>query len=279
MRYLTARAASARILSWGGGVQSMALTVLQAQGRLRNPFDYFVFANVGADSENPATLAYVDEVAKPYMLKHSVPFVEVAKTVRGKPESLLAYIYRTPKSVPIPMYFTVSGLGRRSCTQDFKVRAVDKWVRTQGFQYVTMGLGISLDEYHRARDTQWHDKGGGDTYGFLKRREYPLIDLHMRRNDCKQVVRDAGLPPAPKSSCWFCPFTKHNEWVEMKRERPEMFAQAVALEEKINSKSDFRGQYASLHISRKPIANAVGNQLPMFPEWEMDNCESGYCFV
>src|SRR5690348_2960939 len=53
-----------KIFSYGGGVQSTAALVLAAQGRL----DYrtFVFCHVGADSENPETLSYVCEVARPF---------------------------------------------------------------------------------------------------------------------------------------------------------------------------------------------------------------------
>jgi hypothetical protein len=52
-----------RVVSYGGGVQSNALLVLAAQGRI----DYrrFLFANVGDDSEHPATLRYVRDVALP----------------------------------------------------------------------------------------------------------------------------------------------------------------------------------------------------------------------
>lgn len=43
-----------RSVSYGGGVQSTALLVLAAQRRIDYPL--FLFANVGDDSENPATV-------------------------------------------------------------------------------------------------------------------------------------------------------------------------------------------------------------------------------
>ncbi|MGK5533337.1 hypothetical protein [Streptomyces sp. URMC 129] len=48
-----------RVISFGGGQQSTALLVLAGQGVI----DYrtFLFANVGDDSEHPATLAYIAE--------------------------------------------------------------------------------------------------------------------------------------------------------------------------------------------------------------------------
>ncbi len=56
--------AAKRIVSYGGGVQSTALMVLAARGRI--DFRTFVFANVGDDSEHPATLAYIAGHAAPF---------------------------------------------------------------------------------------------------------------------------------------------------------------------------------------------------------------------
>ena len=39
-----------RTFSFGAGVQSTAVLVLQALGRLPEPYDVFLFANVGDDS-------------------------------------------------------------------------------------------------------------------------------------------------------------------------------------------------------------------------------------
>ena len=41
-----------RTFSFGGGVQSTAVLVLQAQNKLPEPYDVFLFANVGDDSEH-----------------------------------------------------------------------------------------------------------------------------------------------------------------------------------------------------------------------------------
>lgn len=44
-----------RVISYGGGVQSTAMIVLAAQGKL-GPVTDAIFANVGDDSEHPQTL-------------------------------------------------------------------------------------------------------------------------------------------------------------------------------------------------------------------------------
>src|SRR5690606_25124341 len=92
------------------------------------------------------------------------------------------------------------------------------------------------DEYHRMRSEDWHDTHGTRKLGFLKRREHPLIDLRLTRKDCKAIVADAGLPVPPKSSCFFCPFHKRSEWIELRREQPELFKRAVEIENRLNEK-------------------------------------------
>ncbi|MEU8804899.1 hypothetical protein AB0C35_45775, partial [Spirillospora sp. NPDC048819] len=57
-----------RAFSYGGGWQSTAALVLAAQGHI--DFDRFLFANVGDDSEHPATLRYIREHAAPYAAAH-----------------------------------------------------------------------------------------------------------------------------------------------------------------------------------------------------------------
>lgn len=265
-----------RVFSYGGGVQSNAVLVLAAQGKVN--YDVFVFADVGDDSENPATIEYVNTVAKPFAKKHGIQIVTVQKTTYGKPETLMGYIHRTKKSVPIPARMSNGAPGNRSCTNDFKIRVVDKWVKSNGYDNAIIGLGLSIDEYHRVRDERWHDKHGKRKIGYWKKRHHPLVDLRLSRLDCRKIITGAGLPMPPKSSCFFCPFKRRSEWIEMKRHDPDLFLKAVELEHHINSKRDAIGRdTVYLHASCTPLENAVASQPMLFPDDEMDMCESGYC--
>lgn len=202
---------STRVFSFGGGVQSVAVMVLQAQGKLPNPYDYFIFSNVGNDSEHPETITYFNEHVKPFAEKHGINLVEVHKTTWGKKETLLEYLYRTKKSVPIPVRMNNGAPGRRSCTSDFKIKVMDKWIKQNGYQAATVALGFSIDEFSRVRHENWHDKHSGEKIGYLKKREHPLIDLGLSRMDCHNIIKSVGLPVPPKSACWFCPFTSRVE--------------------------------------------------------------------
>lgn len=272
-----------RIYSFGGGVQSTAILVMQAMGMLEKPFDYFVFANVGDDSENPDTLEYMENYSKPYAEKHGIPLVTTHKTTFGKKETLCEFIYRTKRSVPIPAYMSGGAPGNRSCTSEFKIKVIDRWIRQRGWSHATVGLGISLDEFTRARKEDWQDRysKSSNKYGFLKRLYHPLIHQRLTRNDCRKIINDAGLPISPKSSCWFCPFKRPVEWIEMKREQPDLFARAIALDLHINEKRNALGKdRVYLHRYLTPLDIAVADQ-PMLPgfapnEADAELCD-GYC--
>ena len=106
---LSARA-TGRIFSFGCGTQSMACLVLQSQKRLRNPYDAFVFANVGNDSENPDTLKYFHDVALPFAARHGIPLIEVQRTNRdGEPMTLYQEVMKESKTIIVPAYTRRNG--------------------------------------------------------------------------------------------------------------------------------------------------------------------------
>lgn len=261
-----------KTFSFGGGVQSMGAMVLQSQGVLN--YDYFLFSNVGEDSENPDTLTYLEQIAKPFAAKHSIELIELHKTFvrgirKGQRETVYGRAMGENRSQVIPVYLSSGAPGNRSCTKDFKILVIAKWLKAHGATAenpAITGLGISMDEYQRMRTDS------GIPHQHL---EYPLIDLGLSRRDCVKIIENAGLPVPPKSSCWFCPFKRHAEWVEMRRLHPELFDKAVELEKRINDKALDRDP-VRLHPSLNPLENAVGLQYSLFQD---EPCDSGYCMV
>lgn len=258
-----------RAFSFGGGVQSMAVLVLAAQGRIQ--YDAFVFANVGEDSENPATLAYLTDIARPYAAKHGLLLEEVRWVRRdGGFVSLYDAATAPTKDVPIPAWLGSGAPGNRKCTERWKIGPVARYLKAHA--PAVLGMGISLDEIQRVRTNS------GFTHYTV---EYPLIDLHLRRRDCVAIIEGAGLPVPPKSSCWFCPFQSPRRWQAMRHAQPEQFAKAVTLEKTINAKRSALGRDAVfLSSDGKPLMDATSNdrQLEMFSTVE-DACDSGYCLT
>lgn len=264
-----------RVFSFGGGVQSNAVLVLAAQRKVQ--YDRFVFANVGDDSEAPETLDYIENVSKPYAAQHGIEFVEVRKTIRGKPVTLYEHLVGDNRSISIPAYMANGAPGNRKCTIDWKIMTIAKHIRESGHREAMIGIGISTDEIHRARR---YSPEGEKVNGIVQHKEYPLIDLNLSRADCHAIIRDAGLPTAPKSSCWFCPYHKKSFWTELRTENPELFQKAVDLEIRLNEKREIIGKdRITLHNSGLSLDQVIGLQSNFFAEFDTDNCESGYCMV
>lgn len=261
-----------RTFSYGGGVQSTAALVLAAQGKI--DFPVFLFSNVGDDSEHPDTLKYVNDVAKPYAAAQGVELVELTKTPRGQERTLYGVLTREgSRSINIPMRMNDTGApGTRSCTSDFKIRRIAAAQKEMGATKenpAVVGLGISLDEFQRARTDS------GIAWQVL---EYPLIDMRLTRQDCINIIARAGLPVPPKSSCYFCPFHSLTEWRRLKEHQPELFAKSAALEKLINDRRSMLGR-DPMWLTRMlvPLEQAVqGTQ----HELDLDDaCESGFCMV
>lgn len=169
--------------------------------------------------------------------------------------------------------------GTRSCTADYKIIVIGRELKRRGAtpeNPATIGIGISLDEIHRAnsRRSERHE----DIV-------YPLLDLGLRRSDCARIIRDAGLPVPPKSSCWFCPFHRPETWHDMRRTDPVHFEKSCQLEELLNRRRDELGKdHVFLTRFGKPLREAIPDGvdlLPMFDEADQADgaCDSGYCFT
>ncbi|MFZ3470249.1 phosphoadenosine phosphosulfate reductase [Streptomyces sp. 4.24] len=264
-----------KVISYGGGVQSTALLVLAAQGQI--DYSTFLFANVGDDSEHPATLAYIRDIAAPYATRFGIELHQLRRTRRdGTTETLMERLNRPDtRSIPIPVRMANGAPGRRSCTADFKIKVVGRWLREHGATPnapAAVGIGISVDEIHRAnrRRSEPHEQV-----------EYPLLDLGLRRDDCERIIEGAGLPVPPKSSCFFCPFRTVGAWRQQRREDPDLFARSIQLEQTVNKRRAALGR-DPVYLTRygRPLAEAIPAQKDAPPEETEDSgCDSGWCMT
>lgn len=268
-----------KIISYGGGVQSTAMIVLAIQGEI--DAQHAVFANVGDDSEHPASLVYVRQIMQPWAAERGFPIHEIQKTRRdGTPISIMGEIIRADTNrIIIPMRMDKTNApGLRTCTADFKVAVISKWLKQHGANEenpAIVNIGISVDEIERAGKGKDLPK---------ERRAYPLLDLGLNRSDCMNIISQAGLPVPPKSSCFFCPFHRPSVWQEMRRDEPDLFEKTARLEDSINAKRIARGK-APIWITgfKKPIRDAIveaGDTLFDMPTGIGEaGCDEGVCFV
>lgn len=140
----------------------------------------------------------------------------------------------------------------------------------------TVGVGISLDEAQRAnsRVKEPHEVV-----------VYPLISvgedtgLRLNRGDCERIIREAGLPVPPKSSCFFCPFHRPEAWDDLAREHPELYEKSVHLEDTLNERRAMLGK-DSVYLTRfgRPLREVTGAGQDLLPLLDDDGCDSGWCF-
>jgi len=225
------------------------MAVLVRDGKLPRP-ECVVFADTGR--EDPATMAYHHAHVAPFLPLEVAPHSLAKVDLYGKNGDLL-----------MPA-FTETGKLPTFCSTEWKRRVVHRFLRGKGYgpkRPVTMWLGISLDEFSRAHDSpvRWIEHS------------YPLLDMRLTRADCERIIAEAGLPPAPKSTCTGCPFRSREQWIELRDNRPAAFAEAVALDASIRERHP--GTY--LHRARLPLAEAV-----MQPTKDEEaECQTAFCFV
>lgn len=270
---------SLSIISYGGGVQSTALIVLAATGRIPK-VNAAVFANVGHDSEDPATIQYIDNVITPWAAERGLPVISLDRTKRdGTTETLWGRLTKPEsKFLGIPVRMGESGApGNRSCTVDFKIKVIGKYLKQHGAteqNKATVYIGFSTDEFQRANRKRAMP---------YESPEYPLLDLGMDRTACEAVIYEAGLPVPGKSSCFFCPFHRKQTWREMRRDQPELFEKSVYLENLLNERRRADGKTpVYLTDAGRPLSEAIAEAGPtLFDsiEFNSGSCDEGACWT
>ena len=186
-----------KIVSFGGGVQSTAMAILAAQGKIE--VDAFVFCDTGF--EQSIVFDFLNAYTIPMLKDAGIPFY-IAKAEQ--------YSYQFA-DMELPPFFTlIDGKEGRSpafCSSLWKKRVFERFCKSQfNVKKYDVLMGFSTDEIHRAARMKSNKKSN---YVF------PLLDLQMRRGDCIALVqREFNVEP-PRSSCWMCPNHTQHEWDEV----------------------------------------------------------------
>ena len=232
-----------RVLSFGGGVQTTAMAILMAQGKIQA--DEVVFADTGA--EKPETYWYMESYTEPLFKEIDIPFIKINPKL-----NLLEYCER---------YKIVPSVGIRWCTKHIKVLPIKKYLTGDE----TLIIGFSVDESQRA-----HRINDGI------QRTYPLIELGISSGDCHRIISDYGWPMPLKSSCFCCPFQRWTEWNWLKGKHPELIQKCLEMEELLYSRRP-QDRHRTGVFGGKPLWKwTTGIQ----SEWEFPgeySCYSGDC--
>ena len=247
---------SPNVLSYGGGVQTVAMAVLVTEGVLPRP-DYVIAADTGREVQS--TWDFLESHARP-LLAHAGLDVQVA------PHSLATVdLYGKNGDLLLPV-FTATGKMPTFCSVEWKARVVQRHLRSQGVNDAAMWIGFSLEEKKRVKSQSpgpWQ-------------RVYPLLDLSLTRDDCEQIITRVGLPIPQKSACFMCPHRRNAEWRAVRDQFPEQWDEAVRLDEELREADDQGGVF--LHRSLTPLAYADIDAPDRISAPERQ-CGLGMCFV
>jgi hypothetical protein len=238
------------VLSYGGGVQSVAMCLLTRSGVLPKP-DYVVCADTSYEARS--TWEYIERYMSGFNIQlasHDLATVDLY----GKNGDLL-----------LPAY-TAKGKLPTFCSNEWKRRVVMRWLRAKGVQECDMWIGFSMDEADRVK----HNK---EDEGWCKRK-YPLLDLMLSRADCEQIILRAGQPLPFKSACHMCPHRTNSEWRHIRDNYPDQWLEAIEIDEEVREADLQGGVY--LHRSRVPLAEA---DIEAEDDKRERQCGLGFCFI
>lgn len=244
-----------RVLSLGAGVQSTTMALMAARGDLP-ALDCAIFADTGAEPK--AVYRHLD------WLETQLPFPVHRVSAGNLRDEIVGAMYGKNRMDARPPFFVrtkgqaAEGMLRRQCTQDYKIRPIERKVRELiGLQprqrspktvQVEQWIGISCDEAIRMKPSRLP----------YVRHVWPLIEAGMHRHHCLSWCRDRQYPMPPKSACTFCPYRSNEQWRDMRDNDPEAWAEALAVDETIRPgipgprRPDGTAWY--VHRSLKPLA-------------------------
>ncbi|MFZ3548810.1 hypothetical protein ACODT3_24995 [Streptomyces sp. 4.24] len=246
-----------RLLSLGAGVQSSCLLALSAEGILPR-IDFAIFADTGWEPQ--AVYDHLDRLEREIAEPAGIPILRVSSgNIRDDA------LDPNHRFTSMPLYILNRdgrpGMTRRQCTGEYKIKPI-KWQvrellgyphpqRVPKGLFVEQWVGISTDEFHRAKDSDVQ----------YMRNRHPLItDLNWSRADCIRYLSGLGLANTPKSSCLGCPFHGNSQWRSIRDSSPAEWDDVVAFDAAIregNARANASGNpllgQAFLHRSRVPL--------------------------
>jgi hypothetical protein len=137
------------------------------------------------------------------------------------------------RSIHIPFWTSSGGPLRRECTREFKIRPLRRRARELIGLHASLPPNPPKAAIEKWLGYTWEEVGRqkkSDVQYVIKR--YPLIELRWTRRDCERFLHDRGLPVPVKSACVACPFRTAAEYLEMREQGSEEFAEAVAFDER-----------------------------------------------
>lgn len=230
------------VLSFGGGVDSTGLLVNLA--RLKEPPDLIIFADTGA--EKASTMAYL-EVIREWLAEIGFPPLTIVRR-EGCQGKHGYYETLEQECFTKAMFPSLAYHRNHSCATKWKVEPTERFIKSweparlawmYGMPVIQM-IGFESEKHEIARCNRLPEN---DRYQY----RMPLIEWGWTRARCiEEIERNHllgdiaarhGVPAVPpKSACYFCPASKPEELVQLRRSEPELLLKALELEQLVAPK-------------------------------------------
>lgn len=238
------------VVSFGGGVNSTALLIGLSEQNKRP--DAILFSDTGG--EHDEVYRHVEKMSEWCGVNNFPPVTTVKYDSRHGTLEQECLNNRTLPSL---------AFGFRGCSVKWKRQPMDKWVREwptaiaawESGLVVCRLIGIHAGESHRGLIPN------DDEFIY----DRPLVRWGWGQAECEAAcLCGIGYKPI-KSACFYCPAAKKHEVIKLAKERPDLFARAVAIEHNAKENlSTVRG--LGRNWTWEEVARADANQLKLFPE-------------
>lgn len=262
------------ILSCGAGVQTTALTLMSCENAVARAngkempyplvpiYDYVIFCDLGGEPE--WVYKQVDFLAEACE-KTGLQFIVLPTDLKGAYERS----FGRARVASIPFWSLgedgSEGKMRRACTIEYKIVAIQKFIRREF-------LGYRYGEHLRAEDRSAHEMHIGfsaeeqdrifDSKNPMFVNKFPLAEMGLERPDnYKYCLEQWGLE-TKASACNFCPFHRNYFFKDMQENRPEEYAETVAFDNMLETRQPDTKIRNKLFISRsrKRIADLTDEE-------------------
>ena len=246
-------------LSFGGGVNSVAMHLYLLEHGKGHGIDDFESIFVDHETDWPETYSYLAEF-QDFLKRRGDRPVTVLKPDAGTIEkkrfaNLYDYFH-------FKQTFPTRGQGAghgRTCTHRFKITPIYKYVESPCF----MLIGFDAGEAHRATI---------NTHNGVENR-YPLIEAGITRYGCKEIIDNWGLKQPMKSGCYICPFQTPHQYKELRTIHPDLFCKAEQLEKRYMERRTNEGKQPLFLVGNGRLKSVVEeDQLKLFKQDEYPPC-------
>lgn len=280
-------------LSYSAGVQSHGIVEMILAGLLPIPKR---FAAIQADPgmESVVSYRFVDETERRFA-ERGLKFIRASGPNLFRDVTDLSNTSKT--RLDTPPFWTknpngTSGQIKQKCTSHYKIGPIKRAVRKELFRLfgipvkrnlglspgcVEQWIGFTKDEQHRADNLVKSVKSN-----HYVRFRFPLIELGYTKSDLIAVYLEHGWKIPVRSMCNGCPFHGLRSLKEMHDDRPEDWAQAVAIDNACRNLTQI-GINNPCYVSRTliPLVELAekGFELDDVIENDLQQCQSGACFM